>query len=425
MGDRQRLRQSDTALPIDARGIVGNMKTTALVSIEGTVDFMCYPRIDSPTIFAGLLDSERGGAFAIRPRSDEFNVKQMYVPETNVLLTRFMTSEGVCELLDLMPVRGDTGGEATGQVADSEASLPNCLVRLVRMAHGAMSFRMHCAPRFDYARAVHSAQLTAACTMEFIPKGEGVPLQLQSSVPLTIEDGDARAEFELQRNESAFFVLGAAEELRGRHIDCDRICNDTTRFWQSWASQSTYRGRYREVVMRSALALKLLSSSEHGAIVAAPTFGLAEALDGSRRWDYRYAWIRDAAFSVYALLRLGYSSEARHFIKWIAARSQRCHSDGSLHVVYAVDGEPAPEEMELQTLMGDTRGGLLVGNGARDQTQLDVYGALLDAVYLYNKYGSAVPYEGWLHVTRTVDYVATHWREPDQGYGNRATARGR
>jgi GH15 family glucan-1,4-alpha-glucosidase len=410
MGDRKRVSPSKTELPIDARGIVGNMKTTALVSLEGTVDFMCFPRIDSPTIFAGLLDTERGGAFSIRPACDEFNVKQMYMPDTNILLTRFMTPEGVCELLDLMPVQGDATGEATG-----EASLPNCLVRLVRMAHGSMSLRMHCAPRFDYARSAHSAQLTDERSVEFMPEGDGEPLQLQSSVPLEIEDACAHAKFGLQCHESACFVLGAAQEMRGQRIDCDSVYDDTTRFWQSWASRSTYRGRYREVVMRSALTLKLLSSSEHGAIVAAPTFGLAEALDGSRRWDYRFAWIRDAAFSVYALLRLGYTSEARHFIKWIAARNQQCHSDGSLQVMYAVDGEPAPQEMELHTLRGAKQGAPLVGNGARDQTQLDVYGALLDALYLYNKYGAAVPYEGWLHVTRTVNYVAEHWREPDQG----------
>ncbi|MBB5540915.1 glycoside hydrolase family 15 protein [Paraburkholderia fungorum] len=415
MGDRQHVRPSKSGLPIDARGIVGNMKTTALISIEGVVDFMCFPRIDSPTIFAGLLDAEHGGAFGIRPMCDEFNVKQMYIPETNILLTRFMTPEGVCELLDLMPVQGDTGGEASGDVAEDHESLPNCLVRLVRMAHGTMSLRMHCAPRFDYARTAHRAEMPDEGTVEFTPEDDGMALQLQSGVPLAVEDGCARAEFELHHGESAWFVLGSAEELRGRRLDCDRVYADTTRFWQSWASHSTYRGRYREVVMRSALTLKLMSSSEHGAIVAAPTFGLAEALDGSRRWDYRFAWIRDAAFSVYALLRLGYTSEARHFIRWIAARSQRCDSDGSLHVMYAVDGERAPEEIELDTLTGDRQGGPLIGNGARDQTQLDVYGALLDALYLYNKYGSAVPYEGWRHVTRTVNYVVEHWREPDQG----------
>ncbi|RFU49783.1 glycoside hydrolase family 15 protein [Paraburkholderia sp. DHOC27] len=391
------------------------MKTTALVSLEGTVDFMCFPRVDSPTVFAGLLDAERGGAFAIRPASDEFNVKQMYIPETNILLTRFMTPDGVCELLDLMPVRGDTSGEASGEVAEGEASLPNCLVRFVRMVHGSMSLRMHCAPRFDYARATHSAASTDEHTVEFTAEKNGVPLQLQSTVTLSIKDGCAEAQFELQCKESASFVFGAAEEMRGHRMDCHLVYDETVRFWQSWASRSIYRGRYREVVMRSALTLKLLSSSEHGAIVAAPTFGLAEALDGSRRWDYRYAWIRDAAFSVYALLRLGYTSEARHFIKWIAARNQRCHSDGSLHVMYAVDGEPPPEEMELETLPGSLQGTPLVGNGARDQTQLDVYGALLDALYLYNKYGSAVPYEGWRHVTQTVNYVVEHWRDPDQG----------
>lgn len=415
MGDRQTVRPSHDTLPVDARGVVGNMKTTALISLHGAVDFMCYPRIDSPTIFAALLDSERGGFFEIRPVCDEFNVKQMYIPETNVLLTRFMTPDGVCELLDLMPVN-------TAET-DGEDALPNCLVRIVRMAHGKMPLRMRCAPRFDYARTGHTACLTTNdSTVEFAPESADSAsqprLQLQASVPLGIADGCAEASFQLQKGheaESVCFVFGAVDELHERLLDCEALYNDTTHFWQSWASQSTYRGRYREVVMRSALTLKLLSSREHGAIVAAPTFGLPETLDGSRRWDYRFAWIRDAAFSVYALLRLGYTSEARHFIKWISERNRRCDSDGSLRVMYAVDGTPAPDEIEIDTLAGDHQGVPLVGNGAHDQVQFDVYGALLDALYLYNKYGAGVSYDGWRHITRTVNYVVEHWREPDHG----------
>ncbi|MFM0224210.1 glycoside hydrolase family 15 protein [Paraburkholderia dipogonis] len=403
------------ALPTDARGMIGNMKTTALVSLRGSIDFMCFPRIDSPAIFAGLLEPSRGGAFSIGPTFEGANVKQMYLPDTNVLLTRFMTPEGVCELMDFMPVPEDGSG------ASADAPLPNCVIRVVRVVHGRMAFRMRCEPRFDYARGAHTAHIDKDDAVEFHAAANagiegGMQLRLNSTLPLALDDGAAHAEFELSNGESAGFAFGDAEGLREKSFDCETALTDTIRYWRSWSAQSTYRGRYREVVMRSALTLKLLSSSEHGAIVAAPTFGLAEALDGSRRWDYRFTWIRDAAFSVYALLRLGYTGEARHFMTWIAGRSRHCDSDGSLNVMYTVDGKGPPGETEIAALStGDGAGVPLIGNAARDQTQLDVYGALLDAIYLYNKYGAAISHDGWRDVTRIVDYVVDHWREPDHG----------
>ncbi|PRX31337.1 hypothetical protein B0G75_105119 [Paraburkholderia sp. BL18I3N2] len=275
------------ALPTDARGMIGNMKTTALVSLRGSIDFMCFPRIDSPAIFAGLLEPSRGGAFSIEPTFEGANVKQMYLPDTNVLLTRFMTPEGVCELMDFMPVPEDGSG------ADAAAPLPNCVIRVVRVVHGRMAFRMRCEPRFDYARGKHTAHVDKNGAVEFRAAANagikgGTQLRLNSALPLTLDHGAAHAEFELSHGETASFVFGDAEGLREKSFDCEAALTDTIRYWRNWSAQSTYRGRYREVVMRSALTLKLLSSSEHGAIVAAPTFGLPEALDGSRRWDYRF-----------------------------------------------------------------------------------------------------------------------------------------
>jgi GH15 family glucan-1,4-alpha-glucosidase len=406
------------ALPLDARGLIGNMKTTALVSLRGSIDFMCFPRIDSPAIFAGLLEPSHGGAFSIAPENDAANVKQMYMPDTNVLLTRFMTGEGVCELMDFMPVpdSGNDGGPDRDP-ANPGASLPNCVIRVVRMVHGRMRFRMRCEPRFAYARSDTVVDQVEKRAVEFTCADGGLRVRLNSTCPLSInnKEGAAYAAFELEDGESAGFVFGDADALRDDPFDCETLLTGTIRYWRDWSAQSTYRGRYREVVMRSALTLKLLSSSEYGAIVAAPTFGLAEALDGSRRWDYRFTWIRDAAFSVYALLRLGYTGEARHFMKWIAERSRDCHSDGSLKVMYTVDGKEPPAETEVATLSNGTPAVPLIGNAARDQTQLDVYGALLDAIYLYNKYGAAISYDGWRDVTRTVDYVVEHWSEPDHG----------
>ncbi|SAL09558.1 glycoside hydrolase 15-like protein [Caballeronia arvi] len=393
------------ALPVDGRGMIGNMKTAALVSLCGAIDFMCFPRIDSPTLFAALLDPERGGAFSITPREPHANVKQMYLPETNVLLTRFMTGDGVCELLDLMPVASDT---------NRAGDVPNCVLRIVRLVYGRMTLDVRCDPRFDYARAKHTARAVAK-GVEFVPADGAPPLRLFANVPLAIEDEGVRATLDLVQGDCACFVLGEGDGLADIGANHDAILEQTIGYWKAWSSRSTYRGRYREVVLRSALTLKLLSSEEFGAIVAAPTFGLPETQDGSRRWDYRFTWIRDAAFSVYALLRLGYTGEAERFMKWIAERSRDCSAHGQLRVMYSVDGADALAEAELTSLVGEVPGRVVVGNEAREQIQLDVYGALLDSVYLYNKYGAAISYDGWRHVTRTVDYVVEHWREADNG----------
>ena len=254
------------ALPVDGRGMIGNMKTAALVSLRGAIDFMCYPRIDSPTLFAALLDRERGGSFAITPREPGANVKQMYLPETNVLLTRFMTEDGVCELLDLMPIAlGTTRGD----------QVPNCVLRIVRVVYGRMTLDVHCDPRFDYARAAHTAQAIDH-GIDFVC-GAGVPpLRLLASVPLEIEGQGARATLDFRENDCACFALGPADGLADIAANHDAILAETIDYWKAWSSRSTYRGRYREVVLRSALTLKLLSSEEFGAIVAAPTFGLPE-----------------------------------------------------------------------------------------------------------------------------------------------------
>ncbi|MDR5783552.1 glycoside hydrolase family 15 protein [Caballeronia sp. LZ065] len=393
------------ALPVDGRGMIGNMKTAALVSLRGALDFMCFPRIDSPTLFAALLDGERGGSFAITPRAQHANVKQMYLPETNVLLTRFMTGDGVCELLDLMPVAADTPR------ADQA---PNCVLRIVRLVYGRMTLDVNCDPRFDYARAEHEARAVQR-GVEFVPADGSPAVQLLANVPLSLDGARACATLELAEGDCACFAFGLPEGLADIQAEHDAVLAATIDYWKTWSARSTYRGRYREVVLRSALTLKLLSSEEFGAIVAAPTFGLPEAQDGSRRWDYRFTWIRDAAFSVYALLRLGYTGEAERFMKWIAERSRDCSSHGQLRVMYSVDGEDALAEANLDSLVGDAQGQLLIGNEARAQIQLDVYGALLDSLYLYNKYGAAISYEGWRHVTRTVDYVVEHWRDADNG----------
>lgn len=394
-------------IPIDAHGLIGNMRTTALVSTEGTIDFMCYPRIDSPTLFGALLNAEQGGEFSLAPCFEVTRTKQLYLPETNVLLTRFMSHRATCEMIDFMPVLAEE---------DEAQARSNCVVRMVRAIYGDMQVTMRCAPRFDYARSKHEIARIDENSIRFSPEMDDMdPITLDATVALDLDDKDATSTFSLKAGETACFVFGSESDPVRDHIPCKKVLEETIDYWREWSGKSTYHGRYREVVMRSALLLKLLSSRETGAIVAAPTFGLPETPEGGRRWDYRYTWIRDAAFSVYALLRLGYIGEAQSFKNWIAARNQSCDSDGSFKVMYAVDGEEPPAEEPIDTLFGSGAEPPLIGNAARDQTQLDVYGALLDSIYLYNKYGEAISYDGWKHVSRTVNYVAENWRKPDQG----------
>lgn len=390
--------------PIEAHGVVGDQGTAALVAEDGTVDFLCWPGFDGPSVFAALLDPERGGAWSIAPALDGGRRRQMYLPDTNVLLTRFAAPGGVGEITDFMPFPEPDGTPR--------------LVRRVRAARGEVRFALRCAPRLDYARSKTRAEEAAGNAVVF-GGDDGPALRLWGTVPLAAatgpDGGAAVAEFTLRVGECADFVLGDAAEAPDQP-DPEALFQACVAHWHGWAAHSNYKGRWREAVTRSALALKLLTSRRHGSVVAAVTFGLPEAPGGGRNWDYRATWIRDASFTVYALMRLGFADEANAFMRWVGARAKGCGPDGSIQIMYGVDGHEQLEEAELPHLRG--YGGAVpvrTGNAAFGQVQLDIYGELLDAVYLANKYGEAIGYEGWRYVIRTVDYVCDHWRDPDQG----------
>lgn len=390
--------------PIEAHGVIGDQGTAALVADDGTVDFLCWPGFDGPSVFAALLDPERGGAWSIAPALNGLRRRQMYLPDTNVLLTRFAAPGGVGEITDFMPF--------------PEPDATPRLVRRVRAARGEVRFALRCAPRLDYARSKTRAEAAAGNAVVF--RGDAGPaLRLWGTVPLAAETGPgggaAVAEFTLRAGECAEFVLLDAAEAPGQP-DPEALFRACVAHWHGWAAHSSYKGRWREAVTRSALALKLLTSRRHGSVVAAATFGLPEAPGGGRNWDYRATWIRDASFTVYAFMRLGYADEANAFMRWVGARAKNCGSDGAMQIMYGVDGHERLDEADLPHLRG--YGGaapVRTGNAAYGQVQLDIYGELLDAVYLANKYGEAIGHEGWRYVTRTVDYVCEHWREPDQG----------
>jgi GH15 family glucan-1,4-alpha-glucosidase len=394
-------------LPIGDYGVIGDLHTVALVSMDGSIDFLCYPHFESPSVFAALLDDEKGGRFRISPTCDGLTRKQqMYWPETNVLVTRFLSPEGVGEITDFMPVGEQDAGGGYHQI-----------IRRVRVVRGSLPFQAMCAPAFNYARDPHETEVTGAGATFRSPD---MGVALATRVPLHAEGGGVRAEFTLDEGQTAVFVLRQVEPDADSgeclsEEEAERLFRATVGYWRGWLAQCTYTGRWREQVHRSALALKLLTCADSGAIVAAPTFGLPEVIGGERNWDYRYAWIRDAAFTVYALLRIGFTEEATQFMHWLDARCHEPEPDGSLQIVYGTDGAHHLPEESLDHMEG-YRGSrpVRVGNGAADQLQLDIYGELMDAVYLYNKYGAPVSYDLWTHLSDLMDWVCDNWRREDE-----------
>ncbi|MET0506017.1 MAG: glycoside hydrolase family 15 protein [Luteibacter sp.] len=401
---------AETALPnpvpgrsIGEHGVIGNLDTTALVASDGTIDFMCWPHMDSPTVFAGLLDPDKGGEFTVTPDLPDARTMQLYVPETNILMTRWMAEAGSVELTDFMPHPA------------TDPRVPASVLRCIRVPRGKVRVRVRCRPRLDYARRVPEVE-EYGDTVVFHDGPQS--LRLASTIPLMVEDGEgaAHAEFELNPGEEVWFVLCDEAHDPWDVAECAAALRDTADAWRRWTRRSTYRGRWRERVDRSALVLKLLTSHRHGSVAAAATFGLPEATGQARNWDYRATWIRDASFTVYAFMRLGYIEEAEHFRRWSEKRILDLGEHSALRIMYAIDGSDAADEDVLDHLAGYAESRpVRIGNAARTQTQLDIFGELMDSLYLANKYGRAISHTGWQHVTRMVDHVCAHWREPDEG----------
>jgi GH15 family glucan-1,4-alpha-glucosidase len=397
---------------IEHHGIIGDLHTAALVATNGCIDWLCFPRFDSPSVFASLVDAHKGGHFRICASSSSAVCRQLYVPDTNVLITRFQAPEGVGEIHDCMPIETDAYGER---------AKTHKLIRTVKTVRGTMPFQLECRPAFDYARAPHTATPCPDGVLFTAAGAHAARLALLGSVPLQIEAGAARASFALEQGQSAVFELryltdGEAETGLDSPDEILAATERTIDYWQRWLRRSTYRGRWREVVNRSALTLKLLTYAPTGAIIASPTMGLPEEIGGERNWDYRYTWLRDGAFTLYALMRIGFMDEAARFMDWLSARCEEAGETGALQVMYGIDGRHNLDETVLDHLEG-YRGSrpVRLGNGAYRQLQLDIYGEVMDAVYLYDKYGSPISYELWKHLSRLLDNLCTTWQQPDEG----------
>ena len=389
---------------IENHAIIGDLNTVALVGLDGAIDFLCFPRFDSPTIFASLLDTKRGGSFEIVAELNGARRKQLYLPDSNILLTRALMSDGVAEISDFMPVE--------------EVCSAQSLIRRVKTVRGEIRFRMVCAPRFDYGRATHRCEVQGNQAVFTSNGSDGLVLRLRSSVPLQFEDGAAIATFTLRADQSAAFILEDARDESASDMDRDVADSfkRTLNFWREWIGHCRYHGRWREIVNRSALTLKLLVSRRFGSLVAAPTFGLPEVIGGERNWDYRYTWIRDAAFTIYALMRLGYTEEAGAFNQWIEQRCHELNPDGSLQIMFGIDGRHELPEETLEHWSGyrDSRP-VRIGNSAYRQLQLDIHGELMDSVYLYDKWGAPISHDLWIELVRLIDWVAKNWRRADAG----------
>ncbi|HZO27657.1 MAG TPA: glycoside hydrolase family 15 protein [Chloroflexota bacterium] len=398
-------------LPIDQYGVIGDLHTAALVGRNGSIDWLCLPRFDSPSVFGAILDDKKGGRFKISA-INQTATRQLYVPDTNVLITRFITPDGLAEIYDCMPIESDERGSR---------ALVHDLIRVVHCVRGTVELEAICQPAFNYARTPHTVRsVQHGCV--FLSEGDrAAQMSLLASVPLTLRQGSARARFRVHEGDWVGFVL---EWVNGRQpstmlpptISLRRKVQQTVDYWQRWVTRSTYRGRWREHVARSALALKLLTYAPTGAIIAAPTTSLPEAIGGPRNWDYRYSWVRDSSFIVYALMRIGFNEEAARYIDFLTTRCLDVTTGKSLQVVYRIDGSTDLDEEVLDHLEGyrGTRP-VRIGNAAKDQLQLDIFGELLDSIYLYDKYGSPISYDVWKSLTWLLNWLCDNWQQPDDG----------
>ncbi|WP_040408810.1 glycoside hydrolase family 15 protein [Aureimonas ureilytica] len=392
--------------PISDHGVIGDMNTIALVAPDGRIDFFCHPSIDSPSLFCGLLDTGKGGEFRLWADAEGLTYRQIYLPDTNILLTRFLGKEGIGEITDFMPTDG------SGRI-----------VRRAKAIMGPMRFRVEIRPAPEYGASSPSFRAVPggfAVSWTRASDGGREEVFFYSSIELRLENDTITGAADLSEDQSIYVVFcpGRAEAPPIEPGYARRAFFQTREFWHGWVRQGRYPTFWRELVVRSALTLKLLTSARHGSIAAAGTFGLPEVIGGERNWDYRFCWVRDSAFTLYALSRLNYFDEAETFIHFLMERIVEPHdgAESGLQIMYAMDGAEKLPEVSLDHLAG-YRGSrpVRVGNAAYRQRQMDIYGEFMDAVYIATKARGKPAYAVWTKLARLMDWLCDHWHLPDKG----------
>jgi GH15 family glucan-1,4-alpha-glucosidase len=398
--------------------LLGDCHSAALVGRNGSIDWACFPRFDSPALFCRILDARRGGSFGVAPEGP-FHSTRRYLEDTNVLVTTFTTASGVLELTDCMPVRVEPGHP-------SRASTPHALLRRLRCLRGEVSARVVIAPRFEYGAFIPRIRLTSPRTVEMV--GGADALWVTATRPLVAVTDAVRTRWHLRAGEEAWVEAAwtpslverspqQAPDLQALRQRLER----TVAFWRGWLACCAYEGEHAREVRRSALVLKALTYAPSGAVLAAPTTSLPEEPGGERNWDYRFTWLRDASLTLIALMVLGYQEEALAFRHWLQRTGAGRPED--LQILYDLRGHRLVPEVELPHLEGH-RGSrpVRIGNGAVKQLQLDVFGEMMEASWLYAKAGGEIAESTWDFLRRLVQGVVERWRQPDQGLWEVRTA---
>ncbi|KTG10964.1 glycoside hydrolase family 15 [Haloprofundus marisrubri] len=422
--------------PIGEYGVVGNLETCALVAPDGSVEWLPFPALDSASVFASMLDLDRGGRFRIGPVG-EFDAERQYLSRTNVLQTTFHTDSGTATVTDFMPIPDETPGTH------------RALYRRVACTEGSVDMRVEFAPRFDYGRLGARFERTEQGVRAVVegdpeecetvtddgPDGY-VPLYLDCSTPLSTGERDtATTTLALERDETEWFVLRADDPESDDSADSadsadssqppqlpdpTAVLDATVEYWREWihsceTADCIFDGPWHDVTVRSGLTLKLLTNHEAGSIAAAATTSLPEDIGGVRNWDYRFSWLRDSAFTVQALSNLGHVDEASAYFEWLLGLCQ-VDDPTEIQPVYGLHGETELDEQERDYLTGYRRSKpVRVGNDAAGQTQLDIYGQLVLAVAETARYGESVTPDDWTALCRIIEHVREVWTDPDAG----------
>lgn len=391
---------------IEDHAIIGDLNTAALVALDGTIDFMCFPYFDSPSIFTSLLDKKNGGSFKIVPEEDGYNSKQIYFGDTNVLSTRFMWSDGIGEIIDFMPVE--------------EINKGHTLIRTVKAIGKKITFNVYCNPIFNYAREKPKIIEIENGLIFQSKDSAGINIKLLSEKEFSVSNEGATLQFELKDKESISFTFQLIEDRQDTIMNIpdyvEKKFEETVKYWRNWIAKSKYQGRWKNEVNRSALTLKLLTSIKYGSMVAAPTFGLPVDIGGERNFDYRFTWIRDASFMLFAFINLGYDSEAKNFVNWFENHCEGVGKKGPINLLYTLEGKIADDEENLDHLEGyEQSKPIRIGNNATNQEQLDIYGEFIDAVYIYDKFGEPISHRLWEHIKGHLNWLTKKWRGKDAG----------